>query len=137
MNKYRKVNLHLAGLNLEGYLSRGEERNRHNTWNGWECPVMTAEQIRKWIPLQNWLREPDPSCVDEISLVEKSGKTILRVYWSDEECSEMIESFEVELRDGGKIDVYSVELGYCWEEGHYEGDDNTQRQDEHLATLEN
>jgi hypothetical protein len=54
--KYRKVDLYVGGTDFAGYISRGEdeERTRHNTWNGWECPVMTLEQTKDFVELQNW-----------------------------------------------------------------------------------
>ncbi len=53
--KYRKVMIHCAGGELEGYINRAEDepRTRYNTWNGWECPVFTVEQVKAWLPEQD------------------------------------------------------------------------------------
>lgn len=116
MAKFRKVQLHCGGTDFWGYIGRDPEepRTRNNTWNGWECPVMTREQVKDFIELQDW-RLFEGENVDKWEM-EKEG---VRIWNSeDDECEGDLYRFrEVETIDGETIEVvgtpcYTFELGW-------------------------
>jgi hypothetical protein len=116
MAKFRKAQLHCGGTDFWGYIGRDPEqpRTRSNTWNGWECPVMTREQVKDFIELQDW-RLFEGENVDKWEM-EKEG---VRIWNSeDDECEGDLYQFrEVETIDGETIEVvgtpcYTFELGW-------------------------
>ena len=116
--KLRLAKLHCAGMDFWGYLARGEDesRTRHNTWNGWECPVLDKKQLLEFIDLQNW-RVYEGENVDLWEYHEKDDKwgvTIIDTYSSME--SDTWHSFEVETDNGETIEVVSTPC-YCFESG--------------------
>ena len=113
---WRKVKLHCGGTDLWGYIGRDPEepRTRNNTWNGWECPVMTREQAKDFIELQDW-RLFEGECVDKWEL-EKDGVRIHYEHSSELE-GDLHTFYEVETIDGETIEVvatpcYTFELGW-------------------------
>ena len=119
--QYRLVKLHCAGTNLMGYISRGEDesRTRHNTWNGWECPLLDREQLLDYIKLQNWrLYEEHPldSSGDEWTFIEEDDEWGYEIFSKDNTERERYMFFEVETTDGKKIEVVDTPC-YCYELG--------------------
>ena len=105
-----------------GYISRGEDeaRTRHNTWNGFACPVMTLEQTKDFIELQDWrIFEGENLDKWELSLDDEGWKLTI---WNSEEPDEeepymdcRLES--VESVSGNTIEVFGTPC-YTFEEGH-------------------
>lgn len=123
--RYRPVKLHCGGTNLMGYISRGEDepRTRHNTWNGWECPLLDREQLLDYIELQKW-RLYEDSYADEWTFIEEDDEWGYEIFSKDYMESERFMSSEVETTDGKKIEVvgtpcYCYELGWEPQEGTY------------------
>ena len=138
--KYRKVMIECAGGKIEGYISRGkdEPRTRYNTWNGWECPVFTVEQVEAWLPEQAEYFECDAGDKWELKVNEENQEHELWIY--DESCKFDDDNFEdneeedgfvrteygiysdeiiyqlceAETIDGEKIEVFGSPC-YCWE----------------------
>lgn len=103
--KLRKVKLTVSGDDeeIEGYIPRdwNENRTRYNTWNGWEIPFLTIEQVKAWIPNQAEMQSNDPQ-TDEWELIfnEETGEEELWVYdWQNEFYSKTLEEFLEEDRD--------------------------------------
>lgn len=116
--QYRLVKLHCGGTDLMGYINRGEDepRTRHNTWNGWECPVLDKEQLLDFIKLQNW-RIKGEDYVDDWNFIEQpDGTWGVAVTYSDGDEIQKFWSFNVETTDGKKIEVVDTPC-YCFELG--------------------
>ena len=92
--KYRKVMIQCAGGELEGYINRAEDepRTRYNTWNGWECPVFTVEQVEAWLPEQDEYFECDAGDKWELKVNEENQEHELWIY--DESCKFDDDNFE-------------------------------------------
>tara|TARA_B100000925_G_scaffold174230_1_gene131267 strand:+ start:18626 stop:19087 length:462 start_codon:yes stop_codon:yes gene_type:complete len=139
--KYRKVMIHCAGGELEGYINRAEDepRTRYNTWNGWECPVFTVEQVKAWLPEQDAYWKDGSGEKWELKFNEENQEHELWIYdfdnckfndddFEDDEeedgfvrtehgifSPEIIYNLcEAETIDGEKIEVFGSPC-YCWE----------------------
>ena len=117
--KYRLAKLHCAGTDFWGYLLRGkdEPRTRYNTWNGWECPVLSKQQLLDFIKLQNW-RLYEGECVDTWKFVEEDGRWGVLIMHEDDpgEYYDPWLCYNIETEDGETIEVVSTPC-YCFESG--------------------
>ena len=118
--RYRKVKLHCGGTDFWGYIGRNPEepRTRHNTWNGWECPVMDKEQLKEWVELQDW-RIFEGEHLDRWEIVEKGVRIYEAMFEEglDEDLSDLWTFHQVETIEGETIEVvstpcYTFELGW-------------------------
>ena len=140
--KLRKVKLHILETDLEGYIRRPENegKTRHNTWNGWEIPYFTVEQVKAWLPTQDeWYDNVGPGGVDkwELKFNEETQKHELWIYdvdnckfeddWVTEGEKGFVKTeygiftdeiiytlFDAETYDGEKIEVFASPC-YTWE----------------------
>jgi len=97
--KMRKVKLSICEEPLEGYITRNwnEDRTRYNTWNGWEIPFFTLEQVKAWLPTQDELHEisgPEGCDKWELNFNEETQEEELWVYdWNNMFLAESLEAF--------------------------------------------
>lgn len=100
--KLRKVKLTISEEPLEGYIARGkyEPRTRYNTWNGWEIPYFTLEQVKAWLPTQK--EYSDMGCdIWELRFNEETQKEELLIYDVDScRIADSIEAYIAENGDG-------------------------------------
>ena len=99
-SKLRKVKLTISEEPLEGYIARAEDepRTRYNTWNGWEKPYFTLEQVKAWLPTQK--EYSDMGCdIWELEFNEETQEEELLIY--DVDNCKLADSLEAYKADNG------------------------------------
>ena len=98
----RKVKLRICEEDLEGYITRNwnEDRTRYNTWNGWEIPFFTLEQVKAWLPTQDAIHEAaGPKGCDKWELIfnKETQEEELWIYdWENCYLADSVEAYEAE-----------------------------------------
>lgn len=83
-----------------------------STWNGWECPHFTKENVQAVVNQHNEACNGD----DELKLVW-DGENIIQTFAEYEDEQDITEPHEIELENGDKIKVWALGAwSWCWSE---------------------